>query len=63
MLARTGGAERTLIDFIGEVKDEYGTTIQNLRDKVAPAVQGKIVPRQRAMGLRETFGGWDVRLA
>src|SRR5438093_270792 len=34
VLARTGGAERTLIDFIGEVKDEYGTTIQNLRDKV-----------------------------
>ena len=23
----------------------------------------KILPRQRAMGLRETFGGWDVRLA
>lgn len=33
-LARRGGAERTLIDFIGEVKDEFGTTIQNVRDKV-----------------------------
>jgi len=33
-LARKGGAERTLIDFIGEVKDDYGTTIQNVRDKV-----------------------------
>src|SRR5712672_4045093 len=33
-LARRGGAEHTLIDFIGEVKDEYGTTIQNVRDKV-----------------------------
>ncbi len=33
-LARRGGAERTRIDFIGEVKDEYGTTIQNVRDKV-----------------------------
>jgi VWFA-related protein len=33
-LARKGGAEHTLIDFIGEVKDEYGTTIQNVRDKV-----------------------------
>ena len=32
--ARKGGAERTLIDFIGEIKDEYGTTIQNIRDKV-----------------------------
>jgi VWFA-related protein len=33
-LARRGGAERTRIDFIGEVKDEFGTTIQNVRDKV-----------------------------
>ena len=33
-LARKGGAERTLIDFIGEMKDDYGTTIQNVRDKV-----------------------------
>src|SRR5207253_8952617 len=33
-LARRGGAERTLIDFIGEVKDEFGTTISNVRDKV-----------------------------
>jgi VWFA-related protein len=33
-LARRGGAERTLIDFIGEIKDEYGTTITNVRDKV-----------------------------
>ncbi len=33
-LARRGGAERTLIDFIGEVKDDFGSTIQNVRDKV-----------------------------
>jgi VWFA-related protein len=33
-LAKKGGAERTLLDFIGEVKDNYGTTIQNVRDKV-----------------------------
>ena len=33
-LAKSGGAERTLIDFIGEIKDEYGTTISNVRDKV-----------------------------
>lgn len=32
-LARKGGAERTLIDFITEVKDDFGTTIQNVRDK------------------------------
>jgi VWFA-related protein len=32
--ARKGGAEHTLIDFIGEVKDEYGTTVSNVRDKI-----------------------------
>lgn len=39
-LARKGGAERTLIDFIGEVKDEFGTTIQNVRDKVDIKLSG-----------------------
>src|SRR6202042_25761 len=33
-LARRGGAEHTVIDFIGEIKDEYGSTISNVRDKV-----------------------------
>jgi hypothetical protein len=33
-LAKRGGAERAIIDFIGEIKDEYGSTIQNIRDKV-----------------------------
>ena len=33
-LARRGGAEHTLIDFIGEVKDNHGSTMQNVRDKV-----------------------------
>ncbi len=33
-LAKRGGAEHTLIDFIGEIKDAYGTTITNVRDKV-----------------------------
>jgi VWFA-related protein len=34
-LAKRGGAEHTLIDFIGEIKDVYGgMTITNLRDKV-----------------------------
>jgi VWFA-related protein len=33
-LAKRRGAERTVIDFIGEIKDEFGTTITNLRDKV-----------------------------
>jgi VWFA-related protein len=33
-LAKRGGAERTVIDFIGEIKDAYGTTMTNVRDKV-----------------------------
>ena len=40
-LARRGGAERTVIDFIGEIKDEYGTTIQNIRDKVDIKLSGE----------------------
>jgi VWFA-related protein len=35
VLAKKGGAEHTLIDFIGEIKDAYGgTTVQNVYDKV-----------------------------
>jgi VWFA-related protein len=34
-IAKRGGAEHTLIDFIGEIKDAYGErTITNVRDKV-----------------------------
>ncbi len=32
--AKSGGAVRTVVDFIGEVKDESGRTVQNMRDKV-----------------------------
>ena len=31
-LAKKGGAEHTVIDFIGEIKDEQGTTMENIRD-------------------------------
>jgi VWFA-related protein len=33
-LARRRGAARTEIDFIGEVKDDYGITMQNVRDRL-----------------------------
>ena len=34
-LAKKSGAEHTLIDFVGEIKDDYGgTTVQNIRDHV-----------------------------
>jgi VWFA-related protein len=34
-LAKHRGAERTVIDFIGEIKDAYGVTRTNVRDKVS----------------------------
>jgi len=40
-LARRGGAEHTVIDFIGEVKDEYGSTVSNVRDKVDAKLSGQ----------------------
>ena len=33
-LAKHHGAQHTLLDFIGEIKDNYGSTVTNLRDKV-----------------------------
>ncbi|HEX3644693.1 MAG TPA: VWA domain-containing protein [Vicinamibacterales bacterium] len=33
-LARRRGSPRTVIDLIGEVKDDYGVTVQNVRDKL-----------------------------
>jgi beta-lactamase regulating signal transducer with metallopeptidase domain len=37
-LARTGGAARTTIDITAEVKDDYGTTLVNLHDKLEMAL-------------------------
>jgi hypothetical protein len=39
-LAKKGGAERTVIDFIGEIRDEYGTAISNMRDKADIRLSG-----------------------
>jgi VWFA-related protein len=33
-LAKRGGADHTLLDFIGEIKDSFGTTESNVRDKI-----------------------------
>jgi VWFA-related protein len=35
-LAKKGGAQQTQIDFMLEVKNEYGSTIQDIRDKAGP---------------------------
>jgi VWFA-related protein len=41
VLARRRGAERTVIDFIGEVKDESDVTVANVRDKVEMSLTGQ----------------------
>jgi hypothetical protein len=40
-LARKGGAQRTLLDFILEVKDDYGQTMQSIRDKADVLISDK----------------------
>jgi VWFA-related protein len=40
-LARRGGAEHTVIEFIGELKDEYNATITNVRDHVDVKLTGE----------------------
>jgi VWFA-related protein len=41
LLARNTGSERTLIDFIGEIRDDYGTVYSNLRDKISFKLKGE----------------------
>jgi hypothetical protein len=66
-LARRGGFDRTRIDFIGEVKDDYGTTIQNVRDKVdiklsgATAAEWAKRPIQYDTGFTLLPGGYKIK--
>jgi len=39
-LARNSGAERTSFDFVGRIKDDFGTTVQNLREKISVDLSG-----------------------
>jgi VWFA-related protein len=41
VLAQKAGAEQTLIDFIGEIRNEYGTIIANIRDKADFKTKGE----------------------
>ena len=45
VLAQKTGAARTAIDFIGEIRDESGTTVTNLRDKVEIRLSGALPSR------------------
>jgi VWFA-related protein len=66
-LARRGGFEHTRIDFIGEVKDDYGTTIRNVRDKVdiklsdATAAELAKRPIQYDTGFTLLPGGYKIK--
>jgi len=56
-LARKGGAERTTVDFIGEVKDEYGSTVGNIRDHVDQKLTGETAAQLAKRPLE-----WDTNL-
>ena len=40
-LARHGGAERTRLDFIGQVRDSKGTVVANVRDNIEVRLKGE----------------------
>jgi VWFA-related protein len=56
-LARKGGAERTTIDLIGEVKDEYGSTVGNIKDHVDQKISGETAAQLQKMPIE-----WDTNL-
>ena len=55
-LARRRGAARTVIDFIGEVKDDYGVTIQNVRDKLDIPISDKTATELTARPIQYETG-------
>ncbi|MEO8258612.1 MAG: VWA domain-containing protein [Acidobacteriota bacterium] len=67
-LARRGGAQRTLVDFIGIVKDDYGYTRQNIRDKLdirlsdATAAQLAVRPILLQTGFTLLPGNYVIKL-
>ncbi len=67
-LARKGGAEHTMINFILEVKDEYGTTIQNVHDKIDTKLSDTTAaelmkrPIQYATGFTLLPGPYKIKL-
>ena len=67
-LARRRGAEHTVIDFIGEVKDEYGVTVTNVRDKVDIKLSGETAaqlakqPIQYATGFTILPGTYTIKV-
>ncbi|MGH9479542.1 MAG: VWA domain-containing protein, partial [Terriglobales bacterium] len=55
-LAKKGGASQSQIDFIGEIKDNYGTTIANLRDQVKLKLSGETAAQLAKSPIEFTAG-------
>jgi hypothetical protein len=67
-LARNAGAQRTSFDFIGQIKDTFGTTVQNIREKVsidltpAAATQLAGTPVEYDTGFTLLPGRYSIKL-
>ena len=67
-LARRGGAEHTLIDFIGEIKDEYNVTVGNVRDTIDAKLTGETAaqlarhPIQYDTGFQMLPGTYSIKV-
>jgi len=65
--ARRGGSGRTVVDFIGEIKDAWGQTVQNVRDKVdirlpdEAAAQMEIRPVEYETGFTLIPGRYTIK--
>jgi beta-lactamase regulating signal transducer with metallopeptidase domain len=68
VLALNGGAERTSFDFVGQIKDSFGTTVQNTRDVVsinlndAAASQLASTPVEYDTGFTLLPGRYSIKL-
>jgi len=56
-LVRKSGKDRTSIDFLGEIKDEYGSTVGNIRDHVEKPLTGETAAQLAKQPLE-----WDTNL-
>ncbi|HEY7838810.1 MAG TPA: VWA domain-containing protein [Terriglobales bacterium] len=56
VLAKSGGAHTSRLDFIGEVKDAYGTTISNFRDHVEMKLDGETAAQLASAPVEYTAG-------
>lgn len=58
----TPGAASTRFDFIGEVKDEYGVTIQNVRDRIDVKLGDSVSSLQYETGFTVLPGNYAIKL-